>query len=123
MGKISLVDLPLFLQEPLRKLAAHRSQESRETPWNTPLFTVRSRDTGYKWVRKICAEAGIPPCCPHALRAKGESDLASLGHFSQKLAEHYGHSQQMARRHYLADGAEAEGTQRRRLEVLAGGKK
>lgn len=49
------VHVPAFLQAPLRALTADK----------TPLaflFNLRSRDSGYRWVRKICDEAGIPRC-------------------------------------------------------------
>jgi integrase len=115
--------VPEVLRGMLRDLATGR--DPFEPLFRTP-YTASGHHTR-RWLEeamvKLCAGAGVPYVCPHALKGTAGTLLAETGEMADKIADHLSHERvSTTERHYVAAGAMAEAQTARALKVITGGR-
>jgi hypothetical protein len=86
------------------------------------LFGDLTRSALLYWTHRICALAGVPKICAHALRGTHASLAEEAGATGALVAQTLGHaSPDVTRAHYSKAEATQRGTQRWVFQVLEGG--
>jgi len=121
-SKMRPMKIPEVLQPRLHALA-----DACEEP-TAPIFTEAAalaspKDWLLRHVKRLCKQAGVTVVTTHGLRGTSETIGIDEGEHADYVARSFGHTETVAKKHYIAEGAVEAQRQRRVLKVLAGGKK
>jgi integrase len=87
-----------------------------------PLFHGIDRHAVRRWVARICAAAGVPTVCAHAMRGLHSTLATAAGATPHVVAASLGHASfAVTREHYLDREVAGQTAQRRALAKLEGG--
>lgn len=109
------VRVPVVLRAPLLAICDGRGQ--LEPMLGLDRFGV------YRRVKRLCRAAGVPEVSPHGLRGTHATLATEAGATGELLMKQLGHtSTEIAKRHYIEEGAEEGARAKTALRLLSGGR-
>lgn len=116
---------PVLIPEEIRALLVAQARDKLPGALLFPSAVGKLQHTTWinRHVHRLCALAGIPPFCAHALRGAGATLAAGVGDSPQKVATLLGHSNtSVTMAHYIKPGTVEQVELAQGLKVLRGGK-